>query len=344
MIQNALLHYRLPLYDRLAARGLEVSVVHGGAPSGHDGAFEEIVTDVRVFGGLHWHRRLPRLADFDTVVSMFDLHWPRCILPAFGRRRFRLVFWGHGLGRQALGNRLRVWLANRADAVLLYGERGAADMRAAGVDPDRIHIAHNTVAVDNHGPGEIRRQDFLFVGRLHARKRVDLLLRAFADFLGADAARQARFVIVGDGPERPALAQLAAQLGIAGRVEFTGEVTDNDRLRPLFHRSIAYVCPGWLGLGVNHALAFGTPVLWDAHQPHAPEVELLGAHNAVTIPRLEGDAARQTAFARAMGELADDPERVLRLARGAYADYCAYGAMDRMVDGYAAAVRGTRTP
>src|SRR5262249_2022313 len=55
-----------------------------------------------------------------------------------------------------------------------------------------------------------------FLGRLVPEKGVDLLLRAFAGLNGAS------LVVVGDGWQRSKLERLAGELGLAGRVRFTG--------------------------------------------------------------------------------------------------------------------------
>lgn len=60
-----------------------------------------------------------------------------------------------------------------------------------------------------------------FVGRLVPYKGVDILLEAAADFL---RARQLKIEIIGDGPERSTLEDLAARLDIAGQVRFHGWV------------------------------------------------------------------------------------------------------------------------
>jgi glycosyltransferase involved in cell wall biosynthesis len=57
-----------------------------------------------------------------------------------------------------------------------------------------------------------------YVGQLIPRKRVDTLIRAFAGLVFPDA----RLVLVGDGPERPALESLARNLGLQQRVQFYG--------------------------------------------------------------------------------------------------------------------------
>jgi glycosyltransferase involved in cell wall biosynthesis len=77
----------------------------------------------------------------------------------------------------------------------------------------------------------------LSVNRLDRAKRIDLLL----DALAADSSL--RCVIVGDGPDRGRLEQLAASNGLDGRAEFAGRV-DEDVLARLYARCLAvYYAP-----------------------------------------------------------------------------------------------------
>jgi glycosyltransferase involved in cell wall biosynthesis len=64
------------------------------------------------------------------------------------------------------------------------------------------------------------------VAALRAEKNLSRLLHAFTVLR---RTQPARLVIVGDGPERPALAALAAQLGIAADVVFTGHMAAPQR-------------------------------------------------------------------------------------------------------------------
>jgi glycosyltransferase involved in cell wall biosynthesis len=76
-------------------------------------------------------------------------------------------------------------------------------------------------------------EDFvLSVGRLDRAKRHDLLLEALA----ADASL--RCVIVGDGPDRRRLEEVARRTGIDGRARFTGRV-DQQELADLYARCLA---------------------------------------------------------------------------------------------------------
>jgi len=64
-------------------------------------------------------------------------------------------------------------------------------------------------------------------GALIPRKGYDYLIRSFARFsAGNDMSPDAGLVIAGTGPERESLEQLAADLGISGRVRFTGHLAN----------------------------------------------------------------------------------------------------------------------
>ena len=77
----------------------------------------------------------------------------------------------------------------------------------------------------------------LSVGRLDLAKRVDLLLRAAA------AEQQLEVVVAGEGPDRARLEELAANLGLDGRVSFAGRV-DEGELADLYARCLAvYYAP-----------------------------------------------------------------------------------------------------
>jgi glycosyltransferase involved in cell wall biosynthesis len=103
----------------------------------------------------------------------------------------------------------------------------------------------------------------LFLGRIHEKKGCDLLLEAFAAVRDIDA--RAHLVMAGpDGGEWGAqLRALAAALGIADRVTWTGMLT-GDLKWGAFHASDAFALPSHqenFGIAVAEALGCALPVL-----------------------------------------------------------------------------------
>lgn len=96
---------------------------------------------------------------------------------------------------------------------------------------------------------------YAVVSRLVAYKRIDLAIRAAA-LVGR------RLVVVGDGPERGNLEALAASLGTATSVEFTGWATDAQK-HAVLGGARALLFPGEEDFGIVgvEALACGTPVV-----------------------------------------------------------------------------------
>ena len=102
----------------------------------------------------------------------------------------------------------------------------ALDLRAvdALTDPARVGELrfHHQIA-----PGE---RILLSVGRLEASKGFHVLLRALAAVRdhGALEGRAWRWVVLGDGPYRPMLEMLAAELGLEPHILFAGRVSDRE--------------------------------------------------------------------------------------------------------------------
>ncbi|MEO8336246.1 MAG: glycosyltransferase family 4 protein [bacterium] len=157
---------------------------------------------------------------------------------------------------------------------------------------------------------------FLFVGRLVARKGVDVLLSAFAKVVeGADA----HLTIVGEGDERDRLEEITSSLELRDKVTFTGYIPD-DVLHALIGRCDALVLPAVLGtegLGVVliEALTHGKPVIASDSGGIADVVE----HERTGLLVPAGDVA---ALAAAMRRLIDEPNlaRALGAAGRAHAE------------------------
>ena len=214
----------------------------------------------------------------------------------------------------------------RRTLVRLAAEQVAVSSHVAGrLLPIRarviLHGAPPAAATPMPATGQIR---FVYVGRLVEEKGVALMLDAAAIL----ARENLRFevAIVGDGPERRSLEQLAADLRIADRVRFAG-VCAGDQLDREFAGASVIVLPSrWeeaAGLVILEAAARGRGVLV-ADTGGAPEY---GAR--VSSPTFE--ANNVNALADAMRVLIVDRERLSALSTASRAKPAALGDAARMV-------------
>jgi glycosyltransferase involved in cell wall biosynthesis len=148
----------------------------------------------------------------------------------------------------------------------------------------------------------------LSIGRLESVKRVDLVIRALARIPGTLS-----LVVAGTGTQRAAFEQLAESLGVAARVQFLGEVNDDD-LVELYAGALAVVYPPFdedFGYVTLEAFLSKKPVVTtvDAGEPSTFVID--GVNGCVTAPDPD-------ALAGAIGGLAADPSRAARYGHAGY--------------------------
>jgi len=130
-----------------------------------------------------------------------------------------------------------------------------------GVDVKAFHPRASAEATRQRYGIAPRERLVLTVQRLYPRKGVATFLEAAA-IVGRELT-DVRFVIVGDGPERPALERRAGELGIDGRVVFTGAIA-NASLPELYAAAEVFAfhtLHEGLGIVLLEALASGCPVV-----------------------------------------------------------------------------------
>ena len=174
-------------------------------------------------------------------------------------------------------------------------------------------------------PGtKAERPTVLYLGRLKAYKRVDVLLRAFPAI--RSIVPGAELVIAGSGDRDASLRALAQQLGIAESVRFEGSVSD-DRKRALMQAAWVFAMPsemeGW-GLTIVEANACGTPCVGFA-VPGVGESIVDGVSGVLVD---EG-----TAMAPAIARILADESLRARLAEGAVRHARAF-SWDATVDAF----------
>lgn len=217
----------------------------------------------------------------------------------------RLVVSLHGDDVEGLDSRPRFdtrlfrALVRRADAVTACS-RALLD-EAARIEPTArskgiviYNGVESAVAEEHCAAGSY----WAAVGRLVLKKGFDVLLRALA----MAQNQRLEFVIVGDGPERTRLQELAHALGVASRVQWRGALSRDDALHVIQH-SRGVVIPSRqepFGMVALEAMAAGKPVV-ATRVGGLPEV-LEGAE-AILVPADDADALAG-AIDRVEGELA----------------------------------------
>ena len=270
-----------------------------------------------VRGTLPLARRLHALAPFDLVDAQFfypdgpaaariahELGLPLSIKA----RGADISLWG----RKAYALRKMKHAAAQAAGLLAVSEALAADMAALGLPREKITVHYTGLDHARFRPLGRKRsrvrleQEFGFavpedapllatVGALIPRKGQQFVVRALARLPSA------QLVLVGTGPDRPALEALAREAGLGGRVHFLGSL-DHALLPVVLSAADAMVLPSaseGLANAWVEALACGCPlVITDAG----------GARELVTRPEAGRIVARDPdAIAAAVRELVESP-------------------------------------
>lgn len=112
--------------------------------------------------------------------------------------------------------------ARGAHFITATGEGMRAEMGAAGLDTSRVRALPHSVDLDHYPVADPAQADytFIYVGKLVERKRVDVILKALARVL--ETVPGQRLCVVGEGPRRASLEDLAQTLGVAEHVDFVG--------------------------------------------------------------------------------------------------------------------------
>jgi len=304
---------------------------------------------------------------YDAVVVGHEIRFISNVILALlcKLRGIAVLYWGFGYHydiergsdvperrkgfREAAVGAFKRALTRLSDGYLAYTRPGAERLAAAGYPSERIYVLQNTIdvteqialhrALEAVDPAAIRsayglRPDsvvLVFVGRLIAMKRVDLLIEAVRKINGA--SRQfVETIIVGAGPAEDDLKTLASD--VPG-VRFVGELPPGEEIARYLKVASALVIPGNVGLAAVHAFAHGRPVITRKHHMHGPEVNYIthGVNGLIVEGGPDDFAEALTRFVESRGcqkQLAD----AALVARDEF-------RIERMADRFDRAVRET---
>lgn len=330
LLTNVLAAYRLPLYERLAARHDVELLCFGGDASYVPSWFRDL--DAQIAAAPFPARRIASVREaFDAGRRHDAMIAPvagGAMLPAAyaGARRAGVPFvlWASIWTRPRTPRHALAWPVLRrihrdADAVVAYGEhvrrfvrriRGRDDdvlVAPQCVEPERFGrtVSREEIAAARAAHGLGADPIVLYAGRLVAEKGVETLLDAWR---GPDRPA-ASLVLAGEGPLADRAAAAMPGVRVLGPV-------DRDALPPLYAAAAAVAVPsiatrGFLepwGLVCNEAMLQGRPVVATPAVGAVAGGLVRGGETGLVVP--EADPA---ALSEALRGLLDDPARGERL-------------------------------
>jgi glycosyltransferase involved in cell wall biosynthesis len=185
--------------------------------------------------------------------------------------------------RRGARGRAAVERALRAARLTLANSRGIERLAAGhGAGETRVvHLGANVAAQSRPLPPS---PTLVTVGHLVERKRHADVIRALPTV--AERHPGLRYVVIGDGPERAPLAELARRLGVADRVELRGQLAPQAALVEMRAASL-FVMPSTdeaLGVAYLEAMGGGVPAIAAEGEPGPEDIAAAGPGIELVAP------------------------------------------------------------
>lgn len=173
------------------------------------------------------------------VLHLFWGHYPS-LLGLLARRRLPRMVVSQFLGAYDLEQAflLSARLAREADIVMTHARANIPALAALGLDPAEVEVCYRGIDIAKPPPAPQKTRGLMVVAeRLVSQKCTADSLTVFARV--AAAVPEARLLVLGAGPERKRLRELAAQLRIVDKVTFAGHLPQAEVFRHLAAAEVA---------------------------------------------------------------------------------------------------------
>lgn len=366
IIQRIFSHYRKAIFDKLYLK-LEIKLIHTDLKtsikqakthySQKVGFYKYGKSDTHVFintFGLIW-REKPDVIIHEFAMGIISLIPTYLMCKSMG---IKFILWGHGYNRKrgfypkkVYTDKIMLYLMQKADALLLYGQKDKNKL-SNYVDENKIFIAQNTLDTDTYLKLKEKfekekfffikkrlnfkkKYNIIFIGRLTSRKNPELLIDIYENITIA-LQKDIAVHIVGSGEMENLLRTKLLKKGYQNSFVFYGEILDPEKVGELLYASDLMVSPGHVGLSVNHAFCFDTPVLTLSEKlaHHSPEIEyVIDNKTGFLINNISAQA-----FAEKIEEYILNPELQMSMKRNINECVMQKCSIENMVQGFLNAI------
>jgi hypothetical protein len=311
IVQRVFANYRKPIFDILSNL-YTLKVLHSRNNSGIFQVRTDYSTIVKSFK--YWNKEtsiwlfiiIPLLKIKPDVIihefnpSILSLHLSFVYSRIFNAK---FIIWGHGYSAQKGFNpnksivaKVRLWYLKHADAVILYSNERKSVL-SKFVSKDKIFIAQNTLDTnklseikeefDKLGKefikkelGIVQKYNLVFIGRLLKDKFPNMLIQLYESF-DNEIRNDIAIHIIGNGESYLDLEMEIKDKQFENSIFLHGKIDDLIQSGKFLYIADLLVNPGYLGLSINHAFCFSTPVISfeeGTNGPyHSPEIEYLSS-------------------------------------------------------------------
>ena len=232
-----------------------------------------------------------------------------------------------------------IWLTLKLiDAHVLLNKTMIKDAIEAGSNPSKIRVVYNGIDLNKipflGGTDILQRYKItednftvLYLGRLHAKKCPDDLVKAFPKVV--EKVPNAKLVFAGKGEEENKLKRLTSKLNLSDKVMFTGFVSEAEKW-DLLKRCDVFILPSAVeafGIATIEAMACSKPVIATNVGPF-PEVIKDGETGLLVPLHSHSD------LADAIIELALDDDRRMKMGKMARKDVEERFDINKIADEY----------
>jgi glycosyltransferase involved in cell wall biosynthesis len=228
--------------------------------------------------------------------------------------RSKFIIWGHNINLErgfkpfsSFSDFYRYLIMKSSDAILFYIPDQMEHVKKY-INNEKMFVAYNALDTETQLKNyqkisAIKREDIknelhinakynlIFISRLLPAKKPEQIIEMYG-MLEEKIRNNVGVHIIGNGTMYEPLKKMIEEFGYSNNIKLYGEITDENQLGRLLYVSDFMVNPGYLGLSVNLAFAYGCPIITfeneKMEQVHSPEIYYLkDGYSGIKIKNLD---------------------------------------------------------